>query len=165
MRVIILNGSPKAVSTAWPFSSGCSFDEMRIVWLSKSRIVCEAFVAERIQVLWDGNAVLDDEAGHGTSACLAPDGLHLQVIPLTDIEQGLNNVYFPADALPVEQMLVFFRCEVYQNAVIGLDGFYQHVSQSALPESEHILILAAGQLNMSLHPIGENAVQWAKQAI
>ena len=52
-----------------------------------------------------------------------------------------------------------------RNAVIGLDGFYQHVSQSALPESEHILILAAGQLNMSLHPIGENAVQWAKQAI
>ena len=33
-------------------------------------------VAERIQVLWDGNAVLDDEAGHGTSACLGPDGLH-----------------------------------------------------------------------------------------
>ena len=29
------------------------------------------------------------EAGHGTSACLGPDGLHLQVIPLTDIEQGL----------------------------------------------------------------------------
>ena len=64
---------------------------MRIVWLSKSWIVCEAFVAERIQVLWDGNAVLDDEAGHGTSACLGPDGLHLQVIPLADIEQGLNN--------------------------------------------------------------------------
>ena len=139
-------------------TSGCSFDEMRKVRLSKSWIVCEAFVAERIQVLWDGNAVLDDESRHGTSACLGPDGLHLQVIPLADIEQGLNNMHFPADALPVEQMLVFFRCEVYQNAVIGLDGFYQYVSQSALPESEHILILAAGQLNMSLHPIGENAV-------
>ena len=62
---------------------------MRKVWLSKSWIVCEAFVAERIQVLWDGNAVLDDESRHGTSACLGPDGLHLQVIPLTDIEQGL----------------------------------------------------------------------------
>ena len=101
---------------------------------SKGRIVCEAFVVERVQVLWDGDAVLDDEAGHGTPACLCPDGLHLQVIPLTDIEQGLDDAYFPADALPVEQVLVFFRREVYQDAVIGLDSVYQHVGQPALPE-------------------------------
>ena len=74
-------------------------------------------------------------------------------------------MYFPADALPVEQMLVFFRREVYQDAVISLDSVYQHVGQPALPESEHILILAAGQFNMSLHPIGEYSVQWTKQAI
>ena len=129
------------------------------------RVVCKALIAEGTKIFRLVNSVLDDESSHGPPAGLCPYGLYLQIAPLTDIEQWLNNANLLAYTLPVEEMLVFLGGKMNQDAVICFHGIYQDICQAALPETEHILSSSAWQFHMALHPIRKYTIQRTKQAV
>ena len=109
--------------------------------------------------------MFDDEACHGTPTGLCPDGLHLQVVTLPDIEQRLDDSYLAAHTLPVEQMLILFSCQMNENAVVGFDSIDKQVGQTALPKAEHVLPCSTRQLHMALHSVWQYAIQRTKHAI
>ena len=133
--------------------------------LTKSWLVDKALIAEGTKIFRLVDSVLDDESRHGSPAGLCPYGLYLQIAPLTDIEQWLNNTDFPTDTLPVEEVLVFLSGKVNQDAAIRFHGINQDICQAALPETEHVLSRSAWQFHMTLHPIRQNTIQWTKQTI
>ena len=63
------------------------FDKMRIIGVTKFRVVCKALIAESIEILGVGDTVLNDESRHGSPTGLCPYGLNLQIVALADIEQ------------------------------------------------------------------------------
>ena len=80
---------------------------MREIRLTKSWLIDKTLISEGTKTLWLVDSVLDDESRHGSPTGFCPYGLYLQIAPLTDIEQWLNNTDLLTDTLPVEEVLVF----------------------------------------------------------
>ena len=114
------------------------------------------------QVFWHSQLILDDETGHGTPATLGIDGDDFQSSFFHHQKFRLDNLHFLADTLPVEQVLHFLCSQMNEDAVIGLDRINQQVGQKGSPMLEHRL---AVQLNLALHPIGVNHVEWTQETI
>ena len=118
---------------------------MRIIGFTKFRVVCKALIVEGIEIFRVGNTVFNDESRHSSPACLCPYGLYLQLAPLADIEQWLNDTDFPTDSLPVEEVLVFLSGKVNQDAIIRFNSINQDIRKAVFPKTDHILSRSAWQ--------------------
>ena len=110
--------------------------------------------------------MLEDVSYHRPTARLCPHGLHLQVaVWLADIEQGLDNVQLRYYAVPVEKMLVFLGREVDERAAVGPHAIDEHLGELVSPELAYRLAASSPKRDAVLHAVGDNAVQWAQQAV
>ena len=138
---------------------------MGIVCFTEMRIIAESLIRKIFQALRVLHAVLYDKPCHGSTAGLCPYGLHLQFLPFTYIEQGLNHPNALAHTFPFKQMLKLFCCQMNKNAVICLHTLYQDIRQTGFPKAKHILPLPTWQFNGTFHPIRTNTIQRTQQAI
>lgn len=104
--------------------------------------VFESFVTECGQFCRADQLVVSYVSCHCSTARLGPHGLHFETaVSLSHIEQGVDDSHLLADSLPVEQMLVFFSREVYQNTVVHLHAVYEHLCQPVFPKLIDRLII------------------------
>ena len=97
--------------------------------------VFESFITECGQFCRADQLVVSYVSYHCSTARLGPHGLHLETaVSLSHIEQGVDDSHLLADSLPVEQMLVFFGREVYQDSVVHLHAVYEHLCQPVFPK-------------------------------
>ena len=130
------------------------------------RGVAEALVGEALQVGGLADAVFEDVAHHRAAAGLRPYGLHLQAaVGLAHIEERVDHLQFAANALPVEQLLVFGCGEMNQHSVVGSHAFNQHIGQFVAPELVQGAVVCGFEGDVVLHTIGRYAVHRAQQAI
>lgn len=108
---------------------------MREGFVAHAGRVFEPFVTESGQFCRAGQLVVSYVSYHCSTARLCPHGLHLETaVSLSHIEQGMDDSHLLADSLSVEQMLIFFGREVYQDSVVHLHAVYEHLCQPVFPK-------------------------------
>ena len=155
----------------WKVGVGAAFsrksaDEVGKVLIAPCGLELEAFVTEGLQFVGVSRSVLQDEAHHGSAAGLGPDGLHLQpALPVAHVEERLDDPHLASHALPIEEVLVFFRAEMDEDAVVGLDAVNQEVGQPIFPELVDGAVVRSLKAHAVLHAVGHNGVHRAEQAV
>ena len=96
-----------------------------VMWL-----IAEACFVESKEFIGLVPFVLDDAACHGAATTLGIDRNHLHAVASLHVEQRLNNLYFAANALPIEEMFIFLGSQMYQHPVIFLDGFDERICKA-----------------------------------
>lgn len=127
--------------------------------------VPEAFVFERSEAGRVGDAVFDDETGHGAAAHL---GIHhdgLEPAAFAHHEFGLDASDFLPHTLSVEEAFHLFACHVEQDAAVGLDAVDERVGEQWLPIVEHAKVVMAGQPHITFQPVVLDAVQGTQQTV
>ena len=96
-----------------------------VMWL-----IAEACFVERKEFIGMMPLMLNDAACHGATTTLGIDRNHLHAVAFLHVEQGLNDLYFAANALPIEEMFIFLGSQMYQHTVIFLDGFEERICKA-----------------------------------
>lgn len=128
-------------------------------------VIRKAFPLKLFQLFRMCYPVFQDEAGHLAPTHLGVDNYRGRFPVFQGVELGRNDLYFPADFFPVEQVFHFTTGQVDKNASLLPDGINEIVRQQRAPVFKHGFPFVFRQSYIAFQAVILNTVQRAEQSV